>query len=144
VHFSVDACPNGHYDEFVGNDFANTDLDLDCLDFEMIPETRTFSTASQSERVVVAMEHGHRLVAATVEWYPASGSVFLTMECDAGLGYPQARSLLCDGLAKARTAKPADPERGYLALGPQFTDGRAFAVRLSKALADGAASIYEA
>ena len=111
------------------------------LDFEMLPE----SPASPAvERAVVVLQHGDRLVAATVEWYRASGSVFMTVESDGGLGFPTSRVVLQRALTDADRYAPVDAKHGYLLQhGPKFTDGRAFAVRLSKATRTGSAHFYQ-
>jgi hypothetical protein len=121
-----------------------TRSDLASLDFEMLPEPQPLY---RSEIVVVAVEHGHRLISATVEWHKGSHSVFLSMESDGGLGFTNARRVLQTALINARSAIGRNEEQaahGYLAHGPQFTTGRAFAERLSKAIADGSAHFYDA
>lgn len=105
---------------------TNIDPEIAALDFAMMdaPERRT---------EVVAVEHGHRLVAATITWHPYGG-VFLTMECLGGMSVKDARDFLRAGVEGADDSRPA--VRGLPARGIQVATGRAFARSLSRALSD--------
>jgi hypothetical protein len=107
------------------------------LDFTMLPAS---APVPACETRVVAVTHWHRLLCATVTWLHASGLVLMSLESDAGLASPTARTLLQRALVEARSSTPAN-EYGN-AKGPQFTNGAAFAKGLSHALAIGDASFY--
>lgn len=86
---------------------------------------------------VVAIQHGHRQIAATVYW--RGGEVILAMECWGGESFETARDLLVRALRDALRSCPA--VNGILATGPVFTAGEGFARRIARALAAGNASI---
>lgn len=101
------------------------------LDFAMFDQPR-----QERRQDIIAVERGHRLVAATVTWY-AYGEVYVSLECLGGLTAVAARAYLCQAVQEAHKSRPE--VGGMPAHGPQFTAGRKLARDISHAMLEGSA-----